>query len=199
MSLRNILAGMAALALSACTTVPVQLQGDYAELSPARVGPDAFGSQVRWGGVIIDAMNKPDHTCFEVLSRELDKYLRPRIEDRTAGRFIACKGGFYDPEVFARGREVTVVGRVREVEERRIDDFNYRYPVLDLDELVLWELRQEVMVIDTHYDPFWYPYFWADPFWGPYPYHRARYPMGGRSTVRTRTLLPDPADIGPER
>lgn len=190
---------LGAVALSACTTVPEQLQGTYSEVTPARVEPAAYGTTVRWGGLIIDAMNKPDHTCFEILSRDLDKYLRPKIEDRTAGRFIGCKTGFYDPEVFARGREVTVTGRIRGIEEREIDDFNYRYPVVDLDQLVLWEVRQEVMVIDNYYDPYWYPYFWGDPYWGRYPYHRNHYPMGGRSYVRTRTLLPDPADTVPKQ
>ncbi len=130
-----------------------------------------------------------------MLSRELDKYLRPRLEDRTAGRFIACKSGFYDPEVFARGREVTLTGRIRNIEVRPIDEFNYRYPVVDVDQLVLWEVREEVMVIDYPYDPFYYPYYWNGPYWGYYPYYRHGYPMHHRGYARTRQLLPDPAEV----
>jgi outer membrane lipoprotein len=187
------------LALPACTTVPQQIQGIFSEVSPARVEPSVFGSAVRWGGNIIDARNEENSTCFEVLSRDLDKYLRPKLEDRTAGRFIACKPGFHDPEVFSRGREITLTGRIRNVEVREIDDFNYRYPVVDVDELVLWQVRKEVMVIDHPYDPFYYPYYWQGSYWGYYPYHRYRYPMHGRSYGYTRQMLPDPAVVEPRQ
>lgn len=193
---------LAALALAGCTTIPEQIQGNYSDISPARVEPSAFGASVRWGGVLIDATNEENSTCFEVLSRDLDKYLRPLQEDRTAGRFIACKAGFHDPEVFAPGREVTLTGTIRNVEVREIDQFDYRYPVVDVNELVLWQPRQEVMVIDHMYDPFWYPYFWGGPYWhGYYPYYGYRYPYGmyGRSYVHTRQLRPDPAETQPRQ
>jgi len=185
----------------ACTTIPEQLQGTYFEISPARVEPSVYGSSVLWGGVIIDAKNKENHTCFEILSREMDKYMRPRVEDRTSGRFIACKPGFYDPEVFAKGREVTITGTIRNIEARQIDEFSYRYPVLDIDELVLWEIRQEVLVYNN-YDPFYYPYYWGYGFGYGYPYHRypyyggfPRHSYGG--TARIRQTLPDPAVTSP--
>jgi len=198
--MRNWICLAALLAVTGCATVPPQIQGTYADISPARVDPAAFGSEVRWGGVLIDARNEPDHTCFEVLSRDLDKYLRPKVEDLTAGRFIACKPGFYDPEVFARGREVTMTGRVRGIEERDIDDFKYRYPVIDVAGLVLWEVRDDVLVIDYPYDPFWYPYYWQTPYWGYYPYYRYPYGAGpfgppGRAYGRVRQTYPEPAEI----
>ncbi len=189
------------LLFSACTTIPEQLQGTYAEISPARVEPSVYGSSVLWGGVIIDAKNRENNTCFEILSREMDKYRRPLVEDRTSGRFIACKPGFYDPEVFAKGREVTITGTIRNIEARQIDEFSYRYPVLDIDELVLWEVRQEVLVYNN-YDPFYYPYYWGYGFGYGYPYHRypyyggfPRHSYGG--TARIRKTLPDPAVTSP--
>jgi outer membrane lipoprotein len=197
--MRNWIVMFAVLAVSACTTVPEQIQGSYTNISPARVEPAGFGSAVRWGGTIIDAKIDENSSCFEVLSRDLDKYLRPKLEDRTAGRFIACRKGFFDPEVFARGREVTLTGRIRNIEVRQVDEFNYRYPVVDVDDLVLWEIREEVLVIDHPYDPFYYPYYWGSPYWGYYPYHRGYPPMRGpsRSYGRTRTLRPDPAIVQP--
>ena len=181
------------LLLSACTTIPEQLQGTYADISPARVEPQVFGSTVRWGGEIIDSMIKPDSTCFEILSRDLDKYLRPEVEDRTAGRFIACQKGFHDPEVYAKGREVTVIGRIRNIEVRQIDEFNYRYPVLDVDQIVLWEKRQDVIYYDQFYDPFYYPYYWGYPYGAYYPY-RPYPPHSGRAHVKQ--TLPDPSNVG---
>ena len=197
---------IAILGLSACTTVPEQIQGTYADISPARIEPTVFGSTVRWGGTIIDAINEQDRTCFEVLSRSLDKYMRPELSDQTSGRFIACKSGFFDPEVYSRGREVTLTGRIRNIEVRELDKFNYRYPVVDVEDLVLWEVRREVTVIDYPYDPFYSPYYWGGPYWGgPYwggPYwgyhpHYRYPPMHHRGYARTRTLLPDPAIMTP--
>jgi len=192
------------LALSACTTIPEQLQGSYPEISPARVEPTVFGSEVRWGGVIIGSINAENATCFEVLSRELDKYLRPKVEDRTAGRYIACKAGFHDPEVYAKGREVTITGAIRNIEVRQIDEFNYRYPVLDITQLVLWEKRKDVLVYNNYYDPFYGPHLWGHGYpyygYGRYGYGRGfgHYGYGyGGGTVRIRQTLPDPAEVNP--
>ena len=190
---------VAILAVPACTTVPTQLEGTYSEISPARVEPGVYGSTVRWGGVILDARNKENQTCFEVLSRELSKYMRPMVEDSTAGRFIACKDGFHDPEVYAKGREVTLTGKIRNMEVRQIDEFNYRYPVLDVSNLVLWEKRNDVLVYD-HYDPFYSPYYWGGwgysrfPYYG-YPHYGYGFPHHSRTTVRTRQTTPGPAII----
>jgi outer membrane lipoprotein len=192
-------AGLFALALAGCTTIPEQIEGNFSDISPARVEPAVFGASVRWGGVIIDAVNEANRTCFEVLSRDLDRYLRPVQEDRTAGRFIACKPGFHDPEVFAAGREVTLTGSIRGIDEREIDQFKYRYPVVDVDELVLWQPRRDVLVIDRMYDPFWYPYpyYWGRPSWGYYPYYWSRYPMHSRGYIRQ--TLPAPAETRPRQ
>jgi len=190
---------LAMLTLSACTSIPTQLQGDYPEISPARVEPAVYGSNVRWGGVIIDTRNEENRTCFEVLSRDLSKYMRPEVDDRTSGRFLACKPGFYDPEVFAKGREVTLTGSIETVEEHPIDDFNYRYPVLEVSQLVLWEKRKDIIVYDN-YDPFYSPYFWGRghpyyryPYFGHPYYGRSGFP--GRTHVYTRQTIPGPANI----
>jgi outer membrane lipoprotein len=173
--LLNIFGAVAIASLASCVSVPVQLQGEYTEVSPARVQADLFGSNVRWGGVLVDTLNEKDRTCFEVLSRTLDSSMRPQVADVTAGRFIACTDGFQDPEVYAKGREVTITGRIENVEVRKIEEFDYRYPVLDVINLVLWEERREVRPYNHYYNPFYYPYFWGHPYWGFYPYHR--YPI----------------------
>jgi outer membrane lipoprotein len=178
------------LLFSACTSVPTQLQGEYADISPARVQPELFGSKVRWGGVLVDTRNEQERTCFEVLSRTLDRYLRPRLEDSTAGRFIACTNGFHDPEVFAKGREVTITGQIQNVEVRKIEEFDYRYPVVEIIDMVLWEERQDVIIYDNYYDPFYYPYYWGHPYWGYYPYYRYPGPYHGPHRMDTRKTMP---------
>jgi len=183
------------LTLSACTTVPEQIQGTYQEISPARVEPGVFGSSVRWGGVILDSRNDSGGTCFEILSRDLDKYLRPELEDSTAGRYIACKQGFHDPMVFKEGREVTMTGRIRSIEVRKLDDFDYRYPIMDVDNMVLWQKRRNVVVYRGFHDPFYDPWYWRGPYWGHFPYYGRPYPYHGTGYAETRQLRPDPAII----
>lgn len=190
--MRQLIAALAALSLAACTTVPEPIQGEYPNIAPDRAGPGVIGENVRWGGVILKTQNRGDITCFEVLSRELDKYLRPAQEDYSNGRFIACKPGFQDPLVFKRGREITATGTIRNLRVKKVDDFSYQYPVLDVDTLVLWEQRRHVVVYRGHYGPYghWgHRYPWRYPYWG---YH----PIGGTyGYAEQRTLLPDPSIV----
>lgn len=185
----------AGLALSACTTVPEQIQGEFTEISPARVDPSTFGTAVRWGGEILNTEVRGEATCFEVLSRRLDKYMRPSQEDYTAGRYIACKKGFQDPVVFTKGREVTTTGNIRNIEVRELEGFSYRYPVLDVDSLVLWEKRRNVVVYRGFNDPWHYRYPWGYPYWG----YRG---WGWGSSVgraEVRTLTPDASIVESDR
>ena len=189
--MRFLIYSFALLALSACTTVPEQIQGDYPNIAPARVEPGVIGSDVRWGGVILSSQNRGDKTCFEILSRELDKYLRPIQEDHTNGRYIACKAGFQDPLVFKKGREVTTTGTIRNIRVRNVDEFKYQYPVLDVDTLVLWENRRQVVVYRGFHDPWGYRYPWRYPYYG-WGYR----PFGStHGYAEQRTLLPDPSII----
>jgi outer membrane lipoprotein len=194
-SLKSALTVIGVSLLAACTSVPTQLQGEYTEVSPSRVQPATYGTDVRWGGVLVDTRNEEDRTCFEVLSRELDKYMRPKVEDRTAGRFIACTQGFHDPEVYAKGREVTVVGEIKNVERRKIEEFDYQYPMLAVNDLVLWQKRKRVMVYNNHYDPFYYPYYWGRPYGGYYPYYRRPGSYMGSGYMYERELQPGPSQI----
>jgi outer membrane lipoprotein len=171
----SVLATVGVSVLSSCASVPTQLQGEYANISPAHVQADQFASNVRWGGVLVETRNEKDRTCFEVLSRALDRTMRPLSEDRTEGRFIACTGGFHDPEVYAKGRDVTITGTIRNLEEHKIEAFDYRYPVVEITDMVLWEERDNVVVYNQFYDPFYDPYFWGYPYWGYYPYYYPYY------------------------
>ena len=193
---KRIFMAAISLAASACTSIPTQLQGEYPDISPARVNTALYGATVRWGGVIIDTQNEEERTCFEILSRNLGKYMRPKVEDSTLGRFIACKPGFYDPEVFAKGREITLTGTVQSIQEYPIDEFNYRYPMLDAKDVVLWEKRKDIIIYDR-YDPFYSPYYghwgWGYPYYR-YPYYgQASFP--GRTHVYTRQTLPGPSSV----
>ena len=178
-----------AVLLVSCTTVPEPIQGTFPAIAPGTAESSAIGSQVRWGGVILSTSNLGDRTCFEVLSRELDKYLRPSNEDFSDGRFIACKKGFQDPVVFSKGREITITGVIRSIRSGQVEEFSYRFPLVEIENLVLWEKRRQVVVYRGFHDPWMYRYPWHYPWMG----YR---PIGGSwGRAEATTTLPDPSIV----
>ncbi len=162
---------MTGLLFSACTTVPEQLKGEYGSLTPEYTTDKELKTPVRWGGVILETRPESDHTCFEVLSKKLTKSMRPENEDQSDGRFIACKPGFYDPEVFEKGREVTVTGQVIFIDVRKVGEYDYHFPVVNIEFMSLWPER----INRPYYDYYgmYRPYYWHYPHYGfyyRYPY-----------------------------
>ena len=154
----------------ACTSIPVQLDGEYSALTPENATEDDVKTPVRWGGIVLETRPEEDFTCFEILSRQLGSSMRPVYSDQADGRFIACKSGFYDPEVFEKGREVTLTGEIIYMDTRKVGEYDYKYPVVDIEFMSLWPVRRQRVYIGV-YDPF-HPYYWHYPPYG----FRFRYP-----------------------
>jgi len=164
--------GAILLTLSACTTVPEQLKGDYSSITPENTGENNLQTRVRWGGVILETRPEEDHTCFEILSKRLESSMRPTLsEDQTQGRFVACRPGFYDPEIFKKGREVTTTGDIIHIDIRKVGEYDYRFPVVDIDFLSLWPEPIERNYYDFYGS--YAPYYWRYPYVGMY----YRYPF----------------------
>lgn len=165
--IRILALAASSLLLGACATAPKPLQGTFTPVTPrdAAAGSQA-GTSVRWGGRIVETTPRQDSTCFQLISRPLGATGRPlsSAPDATDGRFIACRAGFYDPAVFAEGREVTFIGRVDGVETTRIGEYDYRLPKMTADVVYLWPEVREVQMMrpSPFYDPFW------GPRWGRY-------------------------------
>lgn len=158
------------LSFSACTTIPEQLKGDYVSLTPKNTNEENLQTPVRWGGVILETRPESEYTCFEILAKQLQTSMRPQKSDQSSGRFIACKPGFYDPEVFKKGREVTVTGKVIHIDVRKVGEYDYHFPVVDFEFMILWPKRR-----DRVYYGGYRPYYWHYPHYGPYwryPYYR---------------------------
>ena len=147
------------LSLGACATAPGPLRGEFAAFSPEAASAQAPQNEhVRWGGRVVKVEPKADHSCFEIVSTPLASSGRPERGDRSFGRFLACRGGFYDPEVFKPGREITIVGRYAAVETHKVGEFDYRYPRVEAEAIYLWPERRDVDVIIErspfgHYHP----------------------------------------------
>jgi outer membrane lipoprotein len=159
------LAILAVMAVSACTSIPEQFEGDYTNLKPKEVSQQDLETRVRWAGVILETRPEDGHTCFEILSRQLETSMRPENADQSNGRFVACKRGFYDPEVFKKKREVTLTGKLIHIDARKIGDFDYNFPVVDIEFMTLWPVRRYRSFYN--YGPY-RPYYWHYPHHGPY-------------------------------
>lgn len=169
MSIRRLWIFSLPLLLTACATTPVPLQGVFTDVSPEQVqGAPArhSGVRVRWGGEIADVTPGKDQTCFTVLGRPLDDTGRPERGDKTLGRFIACSDGFYDPAVYARKRDVTVVGTVVGTETKKIGEYSYHYPKVEATKVYLWP-KQAYTANYPYAYPYYYPYSYY-PFGGPF-------------------------------
>ena len=164
------LAILATVLFSACTTIPEQLKGEYSSLIPKQASEENLGTAVRWAGVILETRPEDGHTCFEILSRQLENSMRPKNVVQSGGRFIACKPGFYDPEVFEKDREVTLTGKIIHIDTRKVGDFDYHFPVVDIQFMSLWPERRYRAYYN--YGPY-QPYYWHYPHYGRY----YRYPF----------------------
>lgn len=162
---------LAASLLAACATVPEPLAGDFTAVAPDQSGDRHIGSQVRWGGRIIDTRPGQQETCIEILAADLDDRARPRLDDADRGRFLACREGFKDPAIFDSGRAITVVGTLENFIEGRIGEFRYVYPRVAAETFYLWADKPDVVYYRdpwSYYDP-WWPYMrfpWRHPRFG---------------------------------
>ena len=145
-----------ALSLAGCVTAPKPLQGEFSTLTPeAAVAKQAVGERVRWGGRVVSVEPRSQSSCFEIVAIPLDGATQPQRVDRSLGRFIACRSGFYDPEVFKAGRDITVSGRIEGFENRKVGEYDYTYPRVAAEVIYLWPERADVQVIRER------PFFWG--------------------------------------
>lgn len=136
--------------LGACASLPEPLQRDVVDITPAQAREAGRpGLPVRWGGRIVETRPLGDRTCFELIGSALDRDGRPLdMTDDGSGRFVACKAGFYDPAVFLKNRELTVVGRIDGFEEQLVGVYDYPPPRVAADVVVLWP---EAYPVDARY------------------------------------------------
>ena len=129
---------------------------------------------VMFGGVIVQTRNFDNHTEIEVIQKDLDSFGHPSREDKTEGRFIFVKEGFLEPEVYAKGRYITGAGQLKGTRIEKIDNKNYKYPLIEVTELKLWKDYKR-SPYDGYYGPF-YPSYSLYGY-GPFRYFGAYGPF----------------------
>jgi outer membrane lipoprotein len=131
-----------------------------------RRDPAAYkGARVIVGGEILSTQPKPGETEIELLARRLRDGDAPERSDRSPGRLLLRSPDFLDPAVYAPGRRITVIGTVAGLEERKVGELPYRYPVIAVERIRLWP--QEVAQYGTYYPWVGWPYgpYYYDPYY----------------------------------
>lgn len=105
--------------------------------------PAAMGRRVLWGGTIVRSENLPQYTELEVLGYPLDDDQEPRLSAGAEARFIIQHPGYLETADYAPGRLVTVVGTLQGVRQGKVDQYDYRFPIVQAGQLKLWSAEKE--------------------------------------------------------
>lgn len=101
--------------------------------------PDQYkGKIVILGGIIAQTTPKPGQTELEIVQKPLDSLGEPQVTDTSGGRFLVIAESFLDPLIYRKDRRITVAGEVTGSEVRKLEELEYRYPVLKSLEMKLW-------------------------------------------------------------
>ena len=146
-------------------------------LAEVRQNPEKFDNNtIIVGGEIISVINHENQaTTLLVLDRPLDDNERPEEWQNGQGRFMVHTRDFLDPEVYVKGRQVTVAGIVTGIEMATVGKANYPYVALTARQIYLWPWRYRPYTYPSYpnWGPDWYPEryrgFWGPPWWGPRP------------------------------
>ena len=103
--------------------------------------PESYqGRMLVLGGEVLKAKRLMEGTQIELLQLPLDKEERPRLDrQRSQGRFLALQQEFLDPATIAEGTRMTIVGEVSGAKTDHLDDVEYRYPVVIVKHLHIWQ------------------------------------------------------------
>jgi len=141
-------------------------------LSQIRANPDAYKGQLFvFGGVVVETRVTAIGSQIEGIYIPVDAsgYLKGRAT--AEGRFLALypqARGMLDPLIYKKGREITLAGIFVEARAGKIEEMEYSYPVFEIKQVYLWELRQDNYMVPA-YPYYSYPLGGYDPWWRPFP------------------------------
>jgi outer membrane lipoprotein len=142
---QNITLIIATLLLTSCAVEPVfDMQDVDSSIAPQNVESNfssVHGKTTIWGGLILSGKNLVDHTQLEVLAYPIDERGIPNRSGIPQGRFFARQNGYLEISEYNQGRYVTVVGPIEKLQGGKIDETDYQYPVIDVEQIHLWPKR----------------------------------------------------------
>jgi outer membrane lipoprotein len=131
------------------------------------------GRVVVLGGYILEMQIEPNARVLTIIQAPLDWRERPKSRDLSQGRFFVTTSKFLDPEVYVKGRRITVGGSVAGARRQSVDGVRFLFPVIEAQELYLWPKKTHLVgpcypCYERWYDP-WSPWDYPYPSWGRYP------------------------------
>ncbi len=133
---------LSGLLLGACTSLPQAMKDAHVvDVTNVQVSQNIDSHKdvpVRWGGVIIDVENEKNFSLVQVLFYPLNYFERPKLAGAHGGLFVFKSPKFLDPLVYAKGKEITVVGTLNGDIERTVGKKTIRVPLLLSTTTHLW-------------------------------------------------------------
>ncbi|EWH09608.1 Slp family outer membrane lipoprotein [Catenovulum agarivorans DS-2] len=177
--------------LAACSTVPENLRvADNVRLvnydQANKQAQAVVGEQARWGGVIVAVKNLPKQTMLELVHYDAYSSSKPKVTDKSKGRFRVYVEQFLEPGIYKSGRLVSALGTISKPEQGKVGDYEISYPVLKQAQVYIWpEAKETDNRADLWRDPFWpYSSRW---YWQRYHYLHPYYiPVDKRKRTRTK-------------
>ena len=121
-----------------------------------------IGKTVIVGGHILETKNLADETSILVLQAPLGFRGEPKSRDDSEGRFIVLHQDKLDPEVYKKGRKITVAGTVVGLTTAKVEDCPNQCLNIESREMHLWP------------EYYYYPRGYY-PYGDPYPYYPRRF------------------------
>jgi outer membrane lipoprotein len=187
------------LILSSCAPVlsrTYMREGQRAvSFADLRENPDQYKGQLFiLGGIIVKTKFTEAGSRIEAVHVPVDGYGYFKDQGRSEGRFLAIlpkDGTMLDPEVYGRGRRITLAGEFVATRKGMIDEMEYVYPVFEIKQIYLWPKERRYNPSPYYYDPWFYPYpyYYGDPWWNFYYY--PGYPRPVTPPVYRRTPPPN--------
>ncbi|TVQ67327.1 MAG: hypothetical protein EA373_12630 [Oceanospirillales bacterium] len=150
---------MMVVVIAGCSSIPSDLQTpDDQSLLPfsATKTTQPSNQLARWGGEVVSVNNLEIGSMIEVVEFSLNAAGRPIKSDTSGGRFRILVGDFIDPAIYVSGRQVTALGVFSSLDEDKVGDQAYFFPILTAEQLHLWPEIKEPSNPPYHYDPFFF-------------------------------------------
>ena len=137
---------LVAVLLSACQTTPSIDPDDSAStITPNQLTAETdIGQEYAWGGKILQVQNNADSTEITVLAYPMDSNKKPRFSDSSSGRFIAVYPGYLEPIDYSSGNGIIAVGNLSGFRGGKVSGADYRFPLLQVDDLQRYSPRKGV-------------------------------------------------------
>jgi len=138
---RLLVAG--SIILASCASGPQfpteQVNTSLQPKQAAQSSETLVGERVIWGGVVLATRNLEKTSELEVLAYPLDEFnQKPETGDSPLGRFLVSLSGYLETADYGKGRLVTVTGRFSEIEQGKVGQAPYTYPVIEAADMYLW-------------------------------------------------------------